>query len=132
MRLYSFFRNEKGFTIAEVVVSIGILMVGAVGTIAIIQSSFGGAATSRHIMVATNLARGKIEEIRSTPFANITTTHPANNASPITLSSLPNGQWYRTYPAGTSVDPLKIKVVVSWVEGNKTRSISLETLVSSK
>lgn len=132
MKLYRFFRNEKGFTIAEVVVSIGILMIGAVGTLSIIQSSFGGAATSRHIMVATNYARARMEEIRSTAFTNITTTYPANSASPSAVSSLPTGLWYRTYPDGTSADPLKIKVVVSWVEGSKTRLVNLETLVSSK
>lgn len=135
MKLYRFFRNEKGFTIAEAVVSIGILMIGAVGTLAIIQSSFGGAARSRHLMIATNLARARMEEIRSTPVANITTTYPANNGSPIAVSSLPSGQWYRTYPDGTSADPLKIRVVVNWKEkpdALKPNEVVLETMVSSK
>ena len=116
-------------------------MIGAVMTVAIIQSSLGGAATSRHIMVATNYARARMEEIRSMTFANITTTYPANSNSPIDIPSdvlfsgrkpLPSGKWYRTYPNGTSADPLRIQVVVSWVEGSKTRSVNLETLVSSK
>lgn len=132
MRVDSFFRNQDGFTVAEVVASVGILMIGAMGIFVAVQSSFSVAATSRRITVATNYAHARLEEIKSTDFVNITTTYPPNNTSPSIANSLPNGQWYRIYPDGTSIDPLRIQVVVTWLEGTKTRSISLETLVSSK
>jgi type II secretory pathway pseudopilin PulG len=131
MKIGKFFRNEKGFSIVEVVAAVGILMTGAVGTLGSIESCLNGTNTSRHVMVAVNYAHAKMEEIRSVSFANTTTTYPDNSASPTAVSSLPSGQWYRTYPDGTSANPLKIRVIVSWVERNKTRSVKIETLVNS-
>ena len=126
--------DPRGFTLLETMIATGILLIGAVGALSLINYGLKATATSKHITAATNIARAKLEEIKNTPFKDITSYYPANpDGSPVESTSLPEEAiWVVSYPDGTAANPLNISLVVSWQEeGGRTNQVELRTLVTS-
>ena len=124
--------DSRGFTLLEVIIALGILLVGAVGALSLFSYGFRAITISKHITAATNIARARLEEIRNLPFEDITTVYPDGSVFPVENPSLPEGAtWTVSYPDGTEADPLRISLVVSWQEGDRTGRVELMTLVTS-
>ncbi|MBC8234584.1 prepilin-type N-terminal cleavage/methylation domain-containing protein [bacterium] len=128
--------DPRGFTLLETMIATGVLLIGAVGALSLIDYGLKATATSKHITAATNIARAKLEEIKNTPFKDITTYYPANpDGSPVESISLPEGAAWTasySYPEGPDKKLLDISLVVSWQEeGGRTSQVELRTLVTS-
>ena len=125
--------GPKGFTLLEVMIALGILLIGAVGTLSIFGYGLRATAASKHVTAATNIARAKLEEIKNTPFDNITAAYPNGSSYDIESASLPEGTtWTVSYPDGTGANPLNISLIVSWQgENGRTSQVELMTLVTS-
>ena len=64
--------DERGFTIVEVMVAALVLLVGVLGTLALIDRANATTVTTRSREAATNLAREVIEAARGVPYARLT------------------------------------------------------------
>lgn len=67
--------NKKGFTLAEVLIAIGVISLGIFAMIALIMVIIKGNAQSRNITIGTNLAQEKMEIILNTSYGSITTAN---------------------------------------------------------
>lgn len=126
-------KNEDGFTLNEVLVSVALIAIGVLGfslnTIGIIQ----GNQISGNITVAINLAQDKLEELR----ARNTFTNADNcSSSPehISGTGVTGGIYERCWriadsPLGSGLK--QIDVNVSWTDYG-ARSVRLSTLVFTR
>ncbi len=76
------FAGRRGFTLIEVMIALVVLLVGTLGVIAMQYSAVSGNAFSREIKIATNLGTTRIEEIKSTPYAGLSSGTDTPVSSP--------------------------------------------------
>ena len=132
--------DSRGFTFLEVMIALGILLIGAAGVLSLFSYGLRATTPSKHITAATNIARAKLEEIKSiplenknTPFGNIIIMFPGDAAYDVGSASLPEeATWTVSYPDGTMANPLSVSVVVAWQEENgNTKQVELMALVTA-
>lgn len=70
-------QSERGFTLIEVLVSLALIAVVAVGYLGAMVTSTKGAETTRQIDVSRALAEGQMEYIKHQPFATSYTPDPS-------------------------------------------------------
>lgn len=63
--------NTKGFTLLEVMVALIVVAIGMLGIAAMMITSIRGNSSSSRLMVTTNLAQDKLEELRSTSYKSL-------------------------------------------------------------
>ncbi len=124
-------QNQRGSTMIEAIVASSILLLVSLITMGMFVGGYRNTATSGRLTIAVNLARAQLELIRSTPFQEIPASFPANEGTPGTLTELPEGQWFVSYPEGTSGDPLAVKLTVRWTEDEVSHEIVLDTLIAN-
>ena len=111
-------KHEQGFTMIEVMVSLLLTAIAAVGIIALFLAETKSSSVSRHSTEASVLAADKLEKLR-------TLDVPANGTDSVDAAGNPAGtflftrEWTVT-DAGTYKD---ITVEVSWVEDGFPRSV---------
>jgi prepilin-type N-terminal cleavage/methylation domain-containing protein len=139
-------RNERGFTIVEVLVAVVIITVGLVAVAAGMHFATGGVATGQQQTVATFLAEQRLEDVK----ALATTNAGARGWARVTSASFPAAEGYGTIashasyrrttaittPAGFPTQKV-ITVSVSWrpvapARENAERSVTLSTLLASR
>jgi prepilin-type N-terminal cleavage/methylation domain-containing protein len=70
--------REGGFTLVEIMVAIMVLLIGVLGSVALVDAANRTSSTTRAREAATNLARSVLEAARSLPYASLTqATAPA-------------------------------------------------------
>ena len=67
-----FWGNKEGFTLVEIMVAIIVLAIGLLSFFALNMAIIKSNVFSKAITYATNLAQEKIEQLKNTPYANIT------------------------------------------------------------
>lgn len=65
VKLKSFYKNQNGFSIIELMVALAILAIFAIGIVSAFSGSFQAMADSKYRTVATNLAQKKLEEVKN-------------------------------------------------------------------
>ena len=64
-------RSEEGFTLVEMLVSLGILMIVTAGLDAMLVTAIRARVNARQTTAATVLAQDKVEAIRTLPVASV-------------------------------------------------------------
>lgn len=67
-------RNNNGFTLVEVMIAMVVLLIGMLGVLSMQYYAITGNASSRELRMATNLSAEIIEQLKSTPYANLNQT----------------------------------------------------------
>ncbi|MEK6577268.1 MAG: prepilin-type N-terminal cleavage/methylation domain-containing protein [Nitrospirota bacterium] len=113
-------RDQKGFTLLEMLVAGTILAVGLLGIASMMVSAMQGNNYARRVSIATNLAQQKIEEMKNIPFENLYATDPNNsnkssNAAPANMNNL----------SGTHVegDPYSCDTVYTHTDGHCVKAL---------
>jgi type IV pilus modification protein PilV len=122
-------RSSAGFTLVEVLVAIGILSIGmlglAVGAIAITRAN----KTAQFHTMATNLAQDKLEQLKATTIANISTCSSSCETAPTYLGVTFTRTWTKT--ANTpQVGITQISVTVQWTDYT-THTVSVASAMPS-
>lgn len=124
-------QNQQGFSLIEVLVASAIILLISLLTMSLFVGGYRQTATSSRMTNAVNLARSQLEQIRSTPFQEIPSAYPTNQQNPGVLASLPEGRWSVSYPSGTAIDPLAVRVKVQWTENEVPHEVVLDTLIAN-
>ena len=115
-------KNDKGFTLIEVLIAMAILSVGLLGTAALITGIIKGNQISNRLTIATTLAQDKMEEIKGDSYSNAVTETKAFLPSP-------DDQYERevTVDDSSATDMKTVTVTVYW---GSDKSVVLQTILS--
>ncbi len=120
-------RRSRGFTMIELLIALGLSMVGLLGLIALQMVAIKSNANSRNFAEATALAQEKIEMLQATTYASVAgsseTNLGANPGSTLT-------PYTRTTTVADNGTNKTITVVVSWLDAyNATRTHTVQLRV---
>ena len=129
---------NKGFTLMELMIGVGLFAIVLFGIMLLIGESLALGKFSNHRTVAMNEARRVIEEIRQVAdqndLATVVSTNWATWAD--TVNALPSETTTVTdlqgNPLQNNVDPLQIRVTVSWTEKGKISAYAVDTMVTKR
>ena len=122
-------RNEKGFTLLEILVALSILSIGLLGMAGLTTSIIHGNTLSRKVTTATTLGQDRMEHFRrlgysTTPTADTTTTEDYN--------SIPDYPFYKRVSFidvnSPSAGMKTITVTVYW--NSNAGSVALQTILA--
>lgn len=149
MTLRRFFKEETGFSIAELLMAVTLLSIGVVFVIGMFDMSLTTATRATTRNLANNLVQEKIESIRTMLYDNITTDtgHTPNLQGVLGLTATRGGVTFTlTYTVTTIDDPgdnpalpevdadtadyKKVTVVASWTSPKPAGSVRLETMIN--
>lgn len=85
-------KDQKGFSLIEMLVASAILTIGLLGIASMMISAIQGNNFARRVSIATNLAQQRIEEMKNIPFENLYNTDASNsnkssNVAPAAMSA---------------------------------------------
>lgn len=123
---------RRGFTLAEVLVSMGIFSLAIPAILGGMLASYGVVVKNAHQLAALNLARKKIENVMDRTYGSLSTTAGAYNESNVVLDprSVVKANIYVTVAAVSGTARRTIAVTVRWTEQQRTFNVTLTTLVS--
>jgi general secretion pathway protein I len=129
-------RNNKGFTLMEVLVAIAILGIGLGILLELFSGGLRSAKISEEVTRAQWYGKAKMEEILTTQDLSEGVTEDAFDSqfsykSEVTKTNPPLGQ-DETVGSALPVDLYKIIVKVNWRSGLGQRSLELESLRAFK
>lgn len=105
-------RNRQGgFTLVELLISVGLLAVVTTGTVAALLACLGLSSTSKNNHIATTAAIGLAEEIQGASFPDLVTDYDNLN---FTVNALTAGSRGIIYVDDTNPDLLQVTISVCW------------------
>lgn len=121
----------KGFTLTEVLVSMGLFGIAIPSLLGGILFSYGIIRKNAHQLTALDLARTKIEHVMGIRYSALALTSTAYNETnvPLASSGPPLANIYVTVTQSATTRKL-IAVSVRWAEQRRTFDVTLRTIVS--
>jgi Tfp pilus assembly protein PilV len=118
-------KSEGGFSILENMISMAIFSVGVLSISMLFTQTMTFTHNSEKLTVATNLAKGKLEELRNTPYANIVSGTDNDVVDNVQFDL----KW--TVANDSPVKGVrKVVMEVSWIDLRDDHTIKIETLFS--
>lgn len=135
-------RNEKAFTLIEVMFGVAIFAIALFGVMMTLGYSLTMSTFADNRAIAMNKAQRVIEELRRVADINGLAALPAtanNNWTTFTnpnlnntTSTLDSENITVTAPNGWAVDPVSIRVLVTWNEKGKNTVYAVDTMVTDR
>jgi prepilin-type N-terminal cleavage/methylation domain-containing protein len=72
-------KNERGFTLVEVMIALGILSFGVLAVASMQSSALLGTSRSNSVTIATNIATDRMERLMAIPYDNLAVLGSGNN-----------------------------------------------------
>jgi prepilin-type N-terminal cleavage/methylation domain-containing protein len=72
-------KSERGFTLVEVMIALGILSFGVLAVASMQSSALLGTSRSNSVTVATNIATDRMERLMAIPYDNLAVLGSGNN-----------------------------------------------------
>ena len=116
-------KNDKGFTLIEVLIAMAILSVGLLGTAALITGIIKGNQISNRVTIGTTLAQDKMEEIKGDSYSNAVTETKAFLPSP-------DDQYEREVTVVDDSPAANMKTITVTVYWGSDKSVVLQTILS--
>lgn len=142
----NFREGRRGFTLLELMVTAGILVVSLLALLATYISLAALIESSRNTTVAINDANRVIEQMRNsaaTSFTSMVSTNwtgwaSSNGANTLTDEQVGfcyynlNGTLIFCSNGSTSANPVQVNINVSWTERSRARSEQVVTLITNR
>lgn len=136
---------NRGMTLIETVVAVGILLITSSALMTFVVSSIGLANSSKIRSTATKLADQKMEEIKTTEQTNKLNIQAKDWSSIVALAVTDNisfgsrtNFYTRTITAldgasscNTATTQCTVTIVVSWTDKGKSSNVTLTTLLTT-
>ena len=122
-------RNDGGFTVVEVVVSLVLFVIVAAAATSAIVNALATSNTTNNRVTATGLAQQALAQARADQAAVIATHDLTSVSGPYTVTRtalVPVNVNGEVCPAG---DTISVTVVVTWINGGN-RSVRLDTVMA--
>jgi trimeric autotransporter adhesin len=134
---------DEGLTLVEMMVAIFIISVGLLALVGELAANLHGQIADKRQAVAVRLATTSLEDARNLSYTGLSSLAGAGTSTPTTI----NGTSYATAetvqlcaasaaqgtctsPASGAASDVRVQVVVSWLEGTKTRKVLMASNVS--
>ncbi len=103
-------KNQKGYSLLEVMVGLVILAIGLLGVASLATTSVGVNANANHLTEAINIGQAEMEKLKITPWGTL-----ANGSSSVTSKT---GKVFTNFWSVTTTGNLKyVSLTTSWVDG---------------
>ena len=126
---YSFFNNERGFSLIEILIALAIFSIGILAVAQLQMWNIRNNTTGNVVTMATLLARQQMETLKSQ--ADVTTLSSDADPNPVTADGNPGGiftrAWTVSNPLGGSTSR-RVDVTVSWTRQGGNRSVVLTSI----
>lgn len=122
--------REKGFTLMETVIAVGLFAISLFFSLQLMSHSLSFGETSENRAIAINETRQVLEQIRRE--ADINGPASVANTQWATGTVLPGQNVVVTYPQGTGLNPLPVRVSMNWNEKGKPSSHTVDTLITTR
>ena len=120
-------RVRRGFTLIDTMLAILLFAISTVAIVEVMRQAQGNSADGENTLLATQLAQRRLEELRTTTYANLANEVKATIASPSGFS-----QFSRQVTVTTPYTNLKqIVVTVYWNAAGGETNVSLQTYRSN-
>lgn len=138
MRMKRSFGNNAGMTLVEILVAMTIFAVGVLSLTRVMFQAMHSNVRSKHVVVATNLAHQRMEQIlSSTRYDNITAgAFPTEDYGTIEGGKPDYSSFRRAVAIADSVDALgssvmkEVTVRVEWRDNGRDRNMEIRSSIS--
>ncbi len=114
-------KNQKGFTLLEVLVTMAILSVGILGVLSMQFAAMNANSYTSGLTEATNYAGDKMEKLLNASYASLVDGSDTEDEYTIT--------WDVTEPGVAGTDNTKsVLLTVSWTEKTQPRSVAMRSI----
>jgi len=117
------FSGEKGFTLIEVLIAMLILAIGLLSLATLATTVINGNAFSNKMTTATTRAQDKMEQLKNSSYASL------SSGGPETIQSIYTRQWTVTNDS-PAANMKKIQVKVTWSWQGSNHDVVLNTIVA--
>ena len=118
------FRNNKGFTLVEIMVAIAILTIALLGLVSVTIMVIKGNSFSQTMTTATTLGKDKMEQLKNTGYTNLT-------GGTDTVAPIYTRTWTVTNNS-PAADMKTIVVTVQWNWQGALHNVPLTTIVAGQ
>lgn len=122
-------RNEKGFTLLEILVAITVLSIGLLGMAGLTTSIIHGNTLSKKVTMATTLGQDKMEDFRRLGYSGTPSTDTTTEEN---YNSIPGYPFYKRVTFidvdNPSLGMKTVTVTVFW--NSDARSVALQTILA--
>ena len=130
-RLNKYLKGEGGFTLLELMISLAIMSIGMLGVVSMFVYAIGGTAEGRNLSTATSLAGKKMEELKLTTYANLTSDSAGVSAAdPFVVYK--TRYWTRVEDTAHLSNMRKATVSVTWVIKGITHEVKFTSEIAKQ
>ena len=127
-------RNNKGFTLVEIMIAVFILVIALLGLISVTVMVIKGNSFSKTMTTATTLAKDKMEQLKNTGYGSLAgSTDYAKLDSTAQATQTAESIYTRTWTV-TNDSPAAgmktVEVTVQWNWQNAARNVTLRSIVA--
>jgi len=115
-------KRVKGFTLLEVLIAVIIFTVGTIAVTEAFSSGLFAHADASNMVIALNIARARLEEIKDTAFGSIADSGPTAD----TIFD----DFEVTIDVDEGGNPMEVEVTVNWDTAGGETGITLSTIVA--
>jgi type IV pilus assembly protein PilV len=119
-------RLDEGFTLIEIMIALVILSIGLMALAGMQVSAIKGNAFSKRMTTAVSMAGQTIEQLKNIPFNNI----QSQSASQVSQSSLNFTRQVTVINGSPIANTLTATVTITWMDGLKTYTVPVSTIIS--
>lgn len=138
MRIRKLIGGKRGVTLVEIIVGMTVFAIGVLSLTRVMFLSMRSNVRSKHVVVATNLAQQRMEQIiSSTRYDNITAAaFPTENYGTIEAGAANYTKFKRIVAIADSTNALgssimkEVTVRVEWQDGTVVRNMQIRSSIS--